>query len=173
MRRTAFLVVVAVLASLLTWQRWPASPIEAGRAGGAASYSLPDIQAILHEWRRLEEYSQRSASFREVLLASDSNLAAGTQSLAEATRAVLIAARRDNPKFLRLLRDSQPNGRSECECIALNLIRRLENGINAPDFRPEPQERLQKLRAEMATPAFQTACAREGIDSPRCDDSAE
>ena len=92
------------------------------------------------------------------VVAAASIVASCAVAAAEQGSARSSAARRDNPEFLRHLRESVPQGRSDRECVALNLIRHLEQGIESADYPPETLAHLEEFRAEFASRPFQALC---------------
>ncbi len=150
---TATLAVV-----LLAWGFWPADASQTGLAGKAATYSWDEIHKILEESSKLETYWKTQRDFHTTLTETRGKLAAGATTLDESTSAILEAARRDKPEFLRHQHESDPAGRTDRECVALNLLHHLDRGIESSDYPPETLARLEELRAEFASPQFQASC---------------
>jgi hypothetical protein len=165
---TPFLLTAALAIALLAWGFWPVDASQTGLAAKAPSYSWEEIHTILEESSKLETFRKTCTDFHATLAETRRKLVAGETTLGESTTAILEAAQRDHPTFLRHLHEAEPAGRSDRECVALNLLDHLDRGIEASDYPAETLARLEELRAEFASPRFHATCERGavGVESP-------
>jgi hypothetical protein len=163
MKRTTPILTVALAIAVLAWEFWPMSASHSEVEAKTPSYSWEEIHRILEESARLETYRKSSGTFHTTLIEIQAKLAAGETTLAESTAVIVETARRDHPEFLRHVRESEPEGRSDRECVGLNLIRHLEQGIESAEYPPDTSAHLEELRAEFASRPFRAlgapACA--------------
>jgi hypothetical protein len=159
MKHITPLLIAALAVSLVAWRSWAAQTPSADCAHEKTpSFSWEEIYRILQESSSLDEYQTNTLRFHDVLNATHERLAAGEATLDESTTAIMEAARLDHPAYLRHLREAEPTGRSDRECVALNLLTYLESGIKASDYPPQTLARLEELRAELASKQFQQSC---------------
>ncbi len=113
------------------------------------AYSWGEMQDIFEEGKELDVRRREGQSFQARLAELKTELLHGDHRLDEAARAVVEAARQDNPCFLRHL-EGRFDGASQQEKVALVLLTHVDAGLRRRRGPAVGEDVLERLRCELA-----------------------
>jgi hypothetical protein len=167
MLKLAALALTAVLfgIALLPWCSTPGGRTSC--VAPAHEYSTQEIDDIYIRAERLRALAEGQQAVHRAIREAMRDLVRGT-GLRRATGAVHAIASMHYPRHLECLSKGFP-GLSERERVACNLIRRLQQELEAGSLPGEATRIVERLQEELQSESFRAWCA-QGVQST-CDDT--